>query len=1351
LTPEVLAEKCPQLRIIMLEAPYFTNNKDEKVGGTTIKCIYKNGDALLDNWTAYDCVHAGQGTSSNNYGPSGRNLDLIMKTYKDYGNIPYIVLGDGKTQASKVSLTRNSIPVNYFNVKVNIASSENANNAILQKRYNEYNPYNRPFVREDATEIPKIKDTMEFQNCVVFIKESDTTQDASGNYTTHREFNDTNWHFYAIGNIGDSKKTDDTRLTDPDDRYECINEILDVEKPLSDFPVGDDAIAILEAEGFDGKDFVVNGVTKEATYEWRYIWEDGTDEENAEVAEYCKQRWIEMYRFVTESTDEEFKAHLGDYFVLDSIMYYYLFTTRYTMVDNRAKNTFWHYGKTGEVDSEGNPIRKWDLAFDYDNDTSLGINNFGDMVYRYGYEDTDKQDGTNTEVFRESDSTFFCRLRDNFGEEMKELYKTLESKNAWHAESLISQFDEWQSEFPEELWRVDIERKYIRTYNSSFINGAGDPQYLENMAHGKKKYQRRQYERDQEKYMASKYQTTLAFADSAVLRCETPDGDLVVQPNYRFKLIPYAYMYLNVQYGNGSAPIQLRAEPNKEYEIPFEGTSADIVNIYSASMLKSLGDLSSSYPATVSTPTADKLTQLTIGNKTEGYDNSNLTSVTLGANDLLEELNLANVSSFNQSLDLSALKNLKKLYAHGSAITGVTFADGGKLEMAELPAIGALSIRNLIYLTILDVASYDKLTTLLVENCPTVDLLEMINSANNLSRIRLIGIDWTLEDDTLLDRLLTMTGIDANGYNTTQSVLAGQVFIPTVKEKKLAEYNKAWPDLKISYNTLVQQFTVTFVNDNGSVLDVQYIDKGEKPVDPVTRDDNPISTPAKESTVSSSFTYAGWDGEFIGVFANQTFTAVYTESIRQYTIKYVSMNTVLQENTDSYGTMIPYVGDIPTYTGEESGYRYYLFREWDSSGLIDGDKTVTALYDSFEYSDGYFDDKDLSELTPVEIYGMIQMGLHSTYVVAGDKIAISLGNDIDYPDIESRVLIDNKTIFTGSNYIDTGVSLFDEDRDFVLAIDYVVSSDSASSGVIAQCYSDNGARGFKAQYNSTVRLNWNTTQVVTARADRREMLVIRHVKGDSNLYVYCSNAENDNLNGVITKSVMENTLGVSHNSTLVFGCAKTDDGYYENNAIGTIYWSKLWYADLGESTCEELAAYPHEEFNLVAADQRRFYLADVSNKRSSITFVADKPLWNPLAMTTGSYSQSWLEDDLNKYLNDKVYRGFSIQWRQLLKNCIVKSLGGRTSTDLVETTGYVIVPAASDMGATDSNGNSLMASPYIDEISPVNNCLSLFTDATSRILYHENGKAVDYWLRTPCPKGTSWQYSVTDEGAIYSY
>ena len=334
LDPDLLAEKRPPLRVIKISAPHFTNGKKYPVNNTTFEYIYEGGKSTgdLDYFKVTDAVHVGQGTSSDNYGAAARNMDMVMKPHKDFNNTPVITLRDG-TVVSKIALTQKSVPTNYLNIKVNVASSENANNALLQRRYNTYNPYKRPFVREDGYDTSIIKDTMEFFNCVVFIRETD--EDLS----THTEFADTNWHFYAIGNVGDSKKTDSTRLTDPDDRYECILEIMDVKKPLSDFPrdtmmnamgytvdpdtkeniytwAKNENLGILH-ELIDGQ-YVLTSDTEvdlnkvyyvdilehddfseDYTYGWRYIWEDGTDEENAEVFSYCHQKWIEMYRFVT--------------------------------------------------------------------------------------------------------------------------------------------------------------------------------------------------------------------------------------------------------------------------------------------------------------------------------------------------------------------------------------------------------------------------------------------------------------------------------------------------------------------------------------------------------------------------------------------------------------------------------------------------------------------------------------------------------------------------------------------------------------------------------------------------------------------------------------------------------------------------------------------------------------------------------------------------------------------------------------------------------------------------------------------------------------------------------------------
>lgn len=1359
LNPDYLAEACPRLRVIKLEVPHFTEDKDDKVYDeriqTIIESIFKGGDPIYDNWVAYDCVHSGQGTSSNNYGPSGRNLDLIIKPYKDYSNQPYIILGDG-SRTDKVALTRESIPVDYFNVKVNIASSENANNALLQKRYNTYNPYNRPFVREDESIIPYIKDTMEFQNCVVFVKESDP------DLSTHVEFADCNWHYYAMGNIGDSKKTDDTRLTDPNDPYECILEVMDNtlsnstmptgvvdEQGMPVFPiapeqwtVGNPAYDSLYADKFDetkGKD-KENGL--DDTYGWRYIYEDGTDEENAQYRAFVENAWKDFYTFVVTSADEEFKAHLGDYCVLDSVLYYYLFTLRYTMTDNHAKNSFWHYGKSNDLDEDGNPIRKWDLSFDYDNDTALGIDNYGRMTYRYGYEEIDYVDGTNDWVWNAPNHVFFLRIRELFDDELCELYNRLETTGAWSSTSLINQFNEWQAEFPEELWRVDIERKYIRTYTTSFIDGKAYPEFLTERANGRKKSQRSQFEKNQEKYIASKFGGTVASADDIILRCSVPNTDLAVSPNFDMRLVPYSHIYLNVKY-NTAPPIRIRAVPDIEYTISYTGELADIIEIYSASCLKSIGDLSACYLTNGTFANATKIRELVLGNKVDGYNNSNIMTLGLGSNELLRKLDIQNMHGLTHSLDLSGLKNLEELYAFGSNVGGITFADGGNVEIAQIPDVGTLEMKNLYNLTDegFDSTSYFTLSKLVAEHSQ-LDLIEFINKCPNLRQVRLIGVDWSLENTALLERLFKLSGITNTGANTDQSVISGLVHVPVIKQRQLHEYMQAWPDLNISFNTMIEQFAVTFVNDDGSVLEVQYVDKGESAIDPSVRENNTI-IPRKESSVSHEYTFSGWDSSLSDIFSDRVVKALYSESLRAYTVKYISKGITMQESTGLYGDTIYYNGVIPTYTAEEPAYVYYLFNRWDKSGVIDGDKIIEAIFDRFAYKDTSFDGKSLSDLSPVEIYAMNKLGLEESIIDDKDSYSITIGNDIDYDDVESSVIISEKTVFNGGNRIDTGIRLFDNDKDFVLAIDYEFLDGNSVNAVLAQCFQANGNNGFKLLYANGssftgAKFSWGTSSENIVVTNKREMLVIRHKKGQNNLTIYNSNVTGDQQT-VVNLERTRSTLG---DCPLVLGCSRADDGRYENFAIGNIYWCKLWYVDLGDDACKRLASWPHETITFEACGFRKYYLSDNTSKRCSFSILASTLLscekqWS----SVNSNADGWGASYLNEMLNTRLYDAIPQQIKSIVKRVKVPSSSGNKSTEIVDADCYITIPACIEVDPSKTND------PYINEGTSI----SYLSTDTTRIRSDSDGVNQRYWLRSPNVDSDSYVWRVDEDGKLYGF
>jgi hypothetical protein len=1284
LDPDVLAEKCPDLRIIKLEVPVFTTGKKNKVPFTSVQQIYKNGRPV-DNWISRDGIHNGQGTSSEYYGDSGRNLELNCKNGFTFAD---------DTTADVYSMDENAIGINYFNVKVNIASSENINNAGLQGEYQEFNPYIRPARKKD----PRIRDTMQFYPCVVFLKETDVDNAV--------EFKDGQWHFYAAGDIGNSKKNTVAQGMDPENHKEFIVEVSNNTDPQCRF-LSDD----LSNEEWGG----------DTSFEMRYQNPNCTEEE----IQAGRQAWNDLLTWVVNADSETFVKEFEQHFIKDSLLFYYLFTERHTMVDNRAKNTFWHT----------EDLVHWDLCMDYDNDTAMGNDNEGGLTLTYGYEDTDTI-GTKS-VFNASDSKVFCYIRDYMFDDLQSMFLQMEAKLTWSANRILNKFETLQNYKPERLWIADMRRKYFRPYEDK-----GTTSYLE-MMNGSKKQQRRQFQKYQEKYIASKYVGSTTTSDVITIRGYTPTNWTGVKPDGTFHIVPYADSYVDVRFGSNL--VRQRAKRGQTYTVksPIAAMNDTEVYVYNASLMQSIGDIAPFYPGYTNFNQGVKMTDILIGSDVEGYQNTNMNDFSIGQNVLLERLNLENLPNLKKTIDLSNCKNLEEFLAEGSGITGVIFAPGGKIETAHLPAIASLTGKNLYRLTDLTIASYANLTTLSLDNCNTLDAKDIINKATGLTRVRVTGINWELDDTTLLDRLAKMTGIDDNGYNSVHSVLIGTVHIPVMRQQRLDEFAELWPDLEITYDSIITQFKVTFVNDDeeNTVLDIQYVDKGGNAVDPTTREVNPIPIPTKKSTIKLDYTFKGWDGSLTGIFADRTIKAVYNSKVREYTVKYVSKGLTLQESTGQYGSYIKYEGDTPTYTAEESAYKYNLFKGWDKSGFVDGNKTINAVYETCEYVDGYFDGKDLANMTQVELYTLMKMGLETKSLSLKDTLDFKLGVDYSYGDIEEHEVISVATKFDGTNYIDTGLKIMEKDRDFTIAIDFEFDSGNSVNSTLAQCFQGDGSNGFRLWYSQEPRFSWNTDSITPSAGTNREIIVFRHEAGSQKLYVY-----NSNMTGKEVSSTTLNAIRIpEHSSTLVFGCSKADDGAYENFAKGTIHWAKVWYADLGEEQCMDIAAWIHEVIPMEVAKFKGYYLSDVASKRANITFVASNLLGTEKPYNNKSTNAGgWADSTLNTWLNTRMVKAISPLWKALIKPVKVYSSIGNKSNDTSVSNCRFYVPSLYEIDPTATS------EPYISE---TNAPIAYFTDDDTRKKANSSTPTEykSYWTRSPNATVANWLYTVNEAGGTYGF
>lgn len=638
---------------------------------------------------------------------------------------------------------------------------------------------------------------------------------------------------------------------------------------------------------------------------------DWTDDFEARYPEDCNDisSFKTMHDWVvsTKGNVTKFKNEFSQHFNLQMCLTYYVYTSLMLMVDQRAKNMF---------------LTTWDgihwEPWFYDNDTCLGINNEGALVFDYYHEDIDQLEGAN--VYNGQESVLWCNFKEAFADEIKSYYQSIRNNKKLTYDLLYEYFiTNGSSKWAEIVYNEDEDFKYVvmlrednDATNLPQIRGTGESHF-------------RYFMTNRIKYLDSKWYASDYADDYISLRIYTPSGAQVITPNADITVTPYSTMYAGVKYKANGTLVQHRVSSGEEYtfEAPDEQFNDTETGIYGASQISDIGDLAPLYCGSVNVSKATKLVSLKIGDGTVGYSNPNLISLSIGTNNLLKTLDIQNCPNLISSVDISGCPSIETIKATGSGITSVTLPESGYLKTLLLPeTVTSLVVKNQPMITTFSMPSYENINTLVVEGSVNIPISTIVNSAPNLNRIRLINANISIDDLSILDKLASCKGIDEHGNNIDTPVITGQLTIMClISQSQLDYWREVFPNLTIIASAL--GFLVTFKSYDGTIVKQQTVIYGQSATAPLP--------PEKPSTAQYTYIFDRWSDPYTNVTSDVATTALYTESLRRYQVRFFNGSTLLQTTNVYYGSSAIYTGSAVTKTHANPDVYYYEHSGWEPS------------------------------------------------------------------------------------------------------------------------------------------------------------------------------------------------------------------------------------------------------------------------------------------------------------------------------------------------------------------------------------------------------------------------------------
>jgi hypothetical protein len=504
-----------------------------------------------------------------------------------------------------------------------------------------------------------------------------------------------------------------------------------------------------------------------------------TDYLNSDLSVFTVDQLNELF---INSRKQLCRATLPALFDIDDAVFHYCFTEFTAGTDQRAKNTYPYNFCTADS--------KWRWRLD-DADTIFPIDNQGQDRKPYYCEMHDTY-SNGQPIWNGETSVFWNMLELAFNAEiiagMKKMLSAMESlcgqSSGTPYDKVYAFYRKYylgiKNYFPATLVNADAKRYEIAkiAYGNGEYTNDTDPI---TQSHGDFFSAETAWVKKRIMYIMSKYSYGLFSADGTDTIIVRAAGDLI-----EYEITPAFDMYPAI--ANGTSIVRgERTKAGESSRITIDlGGSADQQNaIQAASWLLSIGDWHKKNVSGTMVVRGRRLTELILGSKTEDIIIS-ITGLTLADCGSMQKILLSNIVTLQGTLDLSAIINLREIYADGTNLSQIKLPNGGGLEIIEYPANNKyISFRNFPVLTTdgLRIGQCAvNITDFLIENCPLLNPMRLLStiivSQQNqgtehvLKHIRAVGFNETYDSYDILEVLLQLA--DGSYSGLSSEGLAGE-------------------------------------------------------------------------------------------------------------------------------------------------------------------------------------------------------------------------------------------------------------------------------------------------------------------------------------------------------------------------------------------------------------------------------------------------------------------------------------------------------------------------------------------------------------------------------------------------